>query len=271
MRGRSVGVADMADLRRYVKWITVILIVLANLYYGSLALNSAWLYDHQGRYLGTIPQWFNTYAATLTAHPEVMVNPGWDPAYFYAVYFAVAFIVCGFVAQGGRTVKARRFDGHGVAFTVLHHRWKNRLGGLEPIDCNWQYLIYLVVMVPLQLSIYGVGAYLNLFHDPVTRTTFYVWHFLAHFLASRVLMSLMATADVEWTLNCNYRWKWLILMGILIALSWKLEYTENLMVWLAGGITGAMENHIIDFLFDVLGVTLGGHTALSEYNDVMKY
>ena len=256
------------DIRRILLFITLSVLGYLMIFYGILWSNTVWLYDLQGRFLGTLPMWFNTYSATLVQRPSLMWYPGWDPVYFKTIYWLTAFVVILWILQGGREKKlSSSRDSTSYVVTVWGATWRNHFHGLRPIACGKVYLVWMVVSTLIIMSVYGVGAHLNLFGDALLNTPFFPWHFVAHSGLAFVLMNIMNPLDIEETFRCRYRWKFLILMCALQLLSFYLEYVENLIV-LQSGLSLEHYNNIYDSVFDMLAVIVGGFTSSEIYNEL---
>ncbi len=219
----------MIDVRSFVgkiflAVITCIAVILTWRY--SITL---WLYDHEGRYWGTFADWVNNYLVRVLHDPVgMMFYSGWGPQYPRLVILGVAIVLALWFV--GRTAVWRKYFPECVI-----------------IDCNKDYLFYLIFGLPFLLTIFGVGASMNLYWDYLLKTPFLPWHEYSHKIASIILFSLAAPIDYEGIFRLKYRFKFYVMFVCAWIASMMIEIPENLMV-LQYGLRPDLSNYIVDSL-----------------------
>jgi len=257
----------MADVRKWFLYIAVAIVALLNIWQYAVWDRTVCRLNLDN---STVPDSGAQMLAVISKDPfGLILSPGWGAngqLVFQILLASLLAIAVLWILQGGKTIPARRYElGRGVGITIPLHAWRNWLGGYEPIDCRIQTLIWVLVTVPLALMFVAAGATLNFFWDFTHNIPYYPWHQAAHASLAYVLISIWACFDVEEVFHCRYRWKALLLLGILNLLSLYLENVENAMV-LKYGLTASMFNNLPDSTFDLLSVLIGGWIALTAYN-----
>ncbi len=214
----------------------------------------------------TVPDSGRDMLNLFLANPlGLIASPGWGDKgqrVFQIIFISLASVAALFAMQGGRSIVSHQYGGGVTLYNLQFH---NYLRGMKPIDCSLQTLIWILISVPAALIFVAMGATLNYFWDWNANQPWFIWHQVAHFLFAYSIVSVWACFDIEETFNCNYRWKFLLLMGAINIFSLYLENTENLMI-LQSGLHAWMFNNIIDSRFDIWSVILGGWVALTLYN-----
>jgi hypothetical protein len=207
-----------------------------------------WLYDHQGRYWGTIADWVQTWFSMVAQDPiGVTLYSGWGRFETERPLIGILILIVGWIV--GRT-----------------NLWHKHFPECNIVDANREYLAWLCISIPTLLSIFGTGAKLNLYWDFLLQTTFFPWHFWAHFVGGYIFGSLISPIDHEGIFKLKYRYKFFTVLVVGWISSMVIEVRENLMV-LIYGLRPEMSNWIIDSLpIDHAGVLFGFTVGLLAFN-----
>ncbi len=238
----------MRDIRNLAGRLFLLSVLSLDAVYTWVWATSVYLSDLHGRYWGTVADWVIRWATTVSQDPiGIVFYTGWGAEYPRWPFAGIAIlIVCKFISRTAT--------------------WKQHFPDTKLIDCRPQYILFLLVSIPLLLSVYGAGAKLNLFWDVLCNTPFYPWHDFAHTTASFIIFSLIVPIDYEGIFKLKYRNKFAVIMGLAWLSSMFIEVTENWKVQSSGLLT-SMYNNIIDSLpVDHKAVLSGAILALLFYN-----
>ena len=259
----------VAGLAEWGRWFVLAFLVLNAIYWFAMWRMTMWPTDFYGR---PVTYWQDLRKG-IEQHPEWLVFSNWGPIFSGGLLPPVLFLA--------------------FAFGILQRTnfWRGR-SWFRPIDAPLSYLIVVTPLCLLFLAVVGVGANRAGFgfemtipvrvtggrvevvrnynaSDPTIQLIEvgnHIYGGLSHYSSAFLLMAPIVPFDVEGALGWKERYKWILLLCIMVALYAFWETKENKHMREIGGPRMSDQNAQDDSDWDMAMMLLGWSTPLVIYH-----